>query len=313
LQRVLAGVETITPQRLLQRDPDDGPGGSFQLRPPQLSLPRYEGPSLGVGQLRLDPAPFQTLSLENTFSPSRLFQPSPELLQQLVDHWLLQYRLTHPGPPLAENAWQQLWSAWRRLTDQWLARGADAPLHAELAQDLLREQAAQAVLNLQPAGSSTDVGDIAGQVWPAFERALGATQFYPRLRQNAEGLVREHWPALIPVLGTALGVSLGMGLGDNDWRAMQRLSALLPQLNTDIPLGNRWTMSLGFSESQPIRGMREQGVVIGVQPSIGFRYSSEAVQFSIDSSVNLRFETGQESERGFQVHTSPGVNAVLRW
>jgi len=84
-------------------------------------------------------------------------------------------------------------------------------------------------------------------------------------------------------------------------------------LNQEISLGSNWGLTLGFAESQPIRGTGEQGVVLGVNPSIGFTYRSEGVQFSIGGSVNLRFETGQESSRGFQVHASPGGQAVLRF
>ena len=328
LQRMIGTLETTTNQvkpgghqpvsswtgpRSIQRDPNDSSqNNNFQLTPPTLSLPKYKGPSLGGGQLKLDLTPFQGLSIENSFSPSLLFQPSPELLQQLVDNWIWQYRLLHPGPPLHEDAWQQLWSAWRRLTDQWIARGADAPLNAELAQDLLRDQAAQTVLN-QQQGSTASLDQIAGKVWPAFKKSLEATQFYPKLKKNAEELAGQHWPVLIPVIGTALGTSLGMGLTDNDWRGMEQLSGLLPMVNKDIRLGGNWTMSLGFSDSQPIKGIKEQGVVIGLNPTLGFKYKKDDIQFSLESSVNLRLETGQNSDQGFQVHTSPGAKMVLQW
>ena len=311
LQKMLVDVQTRTIQRELQRNPDDG--GGFQLTPPQLTMPRPEAPSLGVGRLELNLSPFQTLNVEDTFSPSRLFQPSSELVRQLVDNWLMQYRLMHPGPAFPENAWQQIWSAWRRLSDEWLARGADAPLNAQLAQDLLRDQAAQSVLNQQAGGGEASLSDIAGRVWPAFQQALEATQFYPTIRRNAEGLIQQHWPVLIPILATALGTSLGMGLQGNDWRAMQQLSSYLPMLNQEISLGSNWGLTLGFAESPPIQGSGEQGVVLGVNPSIGFTYRSENIQFSIGGSVNLRFETGQESTRGFRVNASPGGQAVLRF
>ncbi len=299
-------------RQLAQRDPNDS-AGNFQLRPPQLRLPRSPGSSFGVGQLQLDLSPFQQLAVPDTFSPSRLFQPSPELLQQLVDNWLMQYKLTHPGPAPAEREWQQLWSSWRRLTDQWIARGADAPLNAQLAQDLLRDQAAQAVLNLQPASGDVSLADIAGKVWPAFQKALDATQFYPKLKQNAEQLLQQHWPILIPTLGTALGTSLGMGLHSNDWRGMQQLSNFLPMLNKDLRLNDNWSLTLGFTESKPIRGSGEQGVVIGANPMIGFKYKSGNIQFSLEGSINIRFETGQDSTRGVQVNASPGAQATFRW
>jgi hypothetical protein len=142
---------------------------------------------------------------------------------------------------------------------------------------------------------------------------LEATQFYTRIRQNAEGLISQHWPALIPLLATALGTSLGMGLQGSDWRAMQQLSTLLPSLSQEVSLGENWSLNLGFAESSPIRGSGEEGVVLGMNPSIGFTYRGEGVQFSVEGSVNLRFETGQESTRGFRVDASPGVGATLRW
>jgi hypothetical protein len=309
LQRVLAGAET----RSIQRDPPPGgAGGGFQLTPPSLTLPRSQGPSLGAGQLQLDLAPFQQLDVETLLSPSRMFQPSPELVRQLVDSWVNNYRLTHPGPPPAESAWQQLWSAWRRLADQWLARGADAPLNAAAYQDLLREQAARSLLEQMP-DTSTSLGDVAGRVWPAFQAALEATQFYATVRQNGLALIQQHWPALIPTIAAALGVSLGMGLQGNNWRGMEQLSTFLPMLSRDVRLSENWQLTLSFADSNPIRGGGEQGVVIGVNPSINFTYQGQGFQFSVGGSVNMRIETGQDSPRGVQVNASPAGQAVLRF
>jgi hypothetical protein len=169
------------------------------------------------------------------------------------------------------------------------------------------------VINLQTSRSDVSLSTIAEKVWPAFQKAIEATQFYPKLKLKGQELIQQHWPILIPTLASALGVTLGMGSQGNDWRGMQRLSSLLPMLNQELPLTGNWMLTLGFAESQPIKGAGERGVVLGVNPSIGFRYKSDMLQFSVGGSVNLRIETGQESTRGVQVNASPGAQATLRW
>ncbi len=308
LQRLLVRTESA----LLQRGPDEGSGG-FRLRSPQLTVPGTEGPSLGVGKLELDMSPFSQLGLDTALSPSRLFQPSAELIQQLVDNWILCYRITHPGPPMAESEWQQLWSAWRRLTDKWLEKGAGSPTNPQLAQEIFRDQAAQEVLNLQKGSSKVSLLDIGSKTLPAFQKSLEATQFYPKIKQNAGDLLQLHWPILIPTLGTALGTSLGMGFLGNDWRAMEKMSALLPMLSKDFRLGENWTLSLSFAESTPVKGAKEKGVVLGVNPSVVFKYKSKDIQFSVGGSVNMRIETGQESGRNPQISANPAAKIGFEW
>jgi hypothetical protein len=300
-------------QRLIQREDE------FRLSDPELTLPASEKPDFNMGSLQLNPEFFQQLPIENTLSPELLLRPSPELLQQLVDNWMLQYRLLRPAPTPYQNAWQQLWTAWRQKTDEWIARGADAVLMPEQAQDLLRDRAAedviQHILSQHPAeesDSELDVGAIAGKVWPAFEQALNTTEFYPRLQAQAEEQVLSHWPALLMALGGSLGTAIGTGLSDNDWRGMEMMTGhLLPLVNTEIELSDRLTLTLGFEESSAIEGMTEQGVVIGMQPTIGLRWDLQDRQIRLEGSGNVRLETGQDSTRGVQVHALPTIQ--LRW
>lgn len=302
----------------IQRGPDDEPGGESPQTTTEESQPERQ--EQGTGEVQLDAARFQQLDLERALPLDRLLRPSPELLQRLVENWWLEYSLRHPPPPSQESAGQQIMSAWRRLTDEWIARGAEAITNPQMAQDLLRDQAAEAVihpLTSQPSegGEGEDwaarLGDVAGEVWPAFQRALEATQFYAQLRTNVEELAGEHWPELLGLVGTVLVPIIGTAAG-GDWAGVEAVTQhALPLIDQEIPLGEGATLLLRFDSSEPIQGMGEQGVVIGVRPVIGVRLDVGEQQILIEGSANLRFETGQESERGFQVHAMP--NLTVRW
>jgi hypothetical protein len=162
------------------------------------------------------------------------------------------------------------------------------------ARELLSTTAASSV----PPTFTT--GDIAGKVFAAFQAALEATQFYQQLKTRATELAAEHWPAVVIALGTAVGTSIGMGIHGNDWRAMAGISERLGGLlNTSIDLGAGRQLVVGLEGSQAIRPT-ESGVVIGVSPSVGVRWSlGDTTSITIRSRANMRFQTGQDTSAGF--------------
>lgn len=305
-------------RRLIQREDGEG-GGGFQLPEPTLTLPRPQPPTLGVGPLRLDPTLFPQPSIQSAMPVNSLLQPTPEMLNNLVQQWVAQYRLRQSFPSAApQDWWSQLWSSWRRLADQWIARGAEPLTRPEMAQDLLRDNAAERLQALarQLSGEEqpeVSVGDIAGQVWPAFQQALEATEFYPRLRTRAGELAQEHWPAFIPLVGAGLTTSLMMGIRGGDWRSAEFISSnLLTLVDTEIPLSGNLGLILRFGESEAIG--REEGVTIGLRPTVGLHWRfEEGRELTIEGDTNLRFQTGQESERGFQFNFAPGLTVGGRF
>ncbi|MEW5988221.1 MAG: hypothetical protein AB1791_16455 [Chloroflexota bacterium] len=306
-------------RRLIQREDGEG-GGGFQLPEPTLTLPRPQPPTLGVPALRLDPALFPQQPIQSAVPVNSLLQPTPEMLNNLVQQWVAQYRLRQPAFLAAapQDWWSQLWSAWRRLTDQWIARGAEPLSRPEMAQDLLRDNAAERLQALarQLSGEEqpeVSVGDIAGQVWPAFQQALEATEFYPRLRTRAGELAQEHWPAFIPLVGAGLTTSLMMGIRGGDWRSAEFISSnLLTLVDTEIPLSGNLGLILRFGESEAIG--REEGVTIGLRPTVGLHWRfEEGRELTIEGDTNLRFQTDQESERGFQFNFAPGLTVGGRF
>lgn len=284
----------------------------FQLSPPTLTVPGFRSPalSLGVGQLQLNPTPFQSLPLFSTVPIRQLLQPSPEMLQRLVEEWMLQYRLRQPTPALPQSAWTQIWSAWRRLTNEWIARGEVAIVNPAESQDLLRQQAAEAILRQLTGGEppqSPGLSEVAGQVWPAFEAALNATQFYPALKQRASELAVQHWPMLVTLAGGAVATSLTLGIRQSDWRSTALISGFLPSLvDQRISVSSNLDLVLRFGESTAIG--QESGVVVGLRPTIGLRWDfGSGRHLLLEGDTNLRFQTGQDRPQGFQFNWAPGL------
>jgi hypothetical protein len=201
---------------------------------------------------------------------------------------------TAPPPAAAPgDPFQQLLAAWRRLVAEWVSRGAPGVMNPELARELLSGTAARAV------PGPHDQPDIAGTVWEAFQTALQATQFYSQLEARAAELAREHWPFIAIAVGTALGSAVTMGVHGNDWRALATLSERLRSFaHADIDLGSNTQLQLALESSEALRP-DEQGVVIGVSPSIGIRWQLGQAALTIRSQANMRFQTGQDSDRGF--------------
>jgi hypothetical protein len=273
--------------------------GDLRLTMPTLgdSLHRPQPPRLfAPGELTLHLTPP---------SAADLIRPTDAMLDALARSWVNQFRVgagpadpppglqpapgAAPGDPL-----QQLLTQWRRLVAEWVARGAPGVMNPELAREELLGPAARAV----PPTFTT--GDIPGKVWDAFRAALEATQFYQQLRTRAEELAATHWPFIVIALGTALGTAVTMGVHGNDWRAMAILSERLTAFaRADIPLGTNVRLQLALEDSHAIRPS-EQGVVIGLSPSVGVRWQiGEGASLSIQSRANMRFLTGQGTGNGF--------------
>lgn len=286
---------------------------SVELPSPELTVPGEESPSLGSGQLRLDPGLFQQQPIAAAVPLGELMRPSPELLNSLVTSWQQDFQRRYTGSSIPQDAWTQIWSQWRRLADRWIARGDPVIANPSEAQDLLREDATEFILQ-QLSGeepstpSAGDVaGDVAEQVWPAFQAALEATQFYQQITTRAGELAEEHWPVLIPLVGTALASALATGIGYEDYSQLETLTGALTSIpEVDIPIGEDMHLLLSFAESQAAPG--EEGVVIGLRPRVGLRWDFEGGRnLQVQGDADMRFQTGAESEGGFQFGVAGGL------
>lgn len=208
--------------------------------------------------------------------------------------------LQPPPPPAPGDPLQQLLTAWRRLAGEWVARGVPGMMNPELAREELVGPASHAV----PA--TYTAGDIPGKVWEAFRTALAATQFYPQLEARARELAGQHWPLIVIAAGTALGTAVTKGVVGNDWQAMATLSQRLTSFaHVDIALGSNVQLQLALQDSKALRP-NEQGVVIGVSPSIGVRWQiGPTSTLTIRSQANLRFQTGLDTDLGFDWSVTP--------
>jgi hypothetical protein len=286
--------------------------GDLRLTMPTLgdSLHRPQPPRLfAPGELTLHLTPP---------SAADLIRPTDAMLDALARSWVSQFRagavpadpppgLQTPPAPAPGDPLQQLVTQWRRLVAEWVARGVPGVMNPELAREELLGPAARAV----PPTFTT--GDIPGKVWDAFRAALEATQFYQQLRTRAEELAAAHWPFIVIALGTALGTAVTMGVHGNDWRAMAILSERITAFaRADIPLGTNVRLQLALEDSHAIRPS-EQGVVIGLSPSVGVRWQiGEGASLSIQSRANMRFLTGQGTSGGFGFDwTVTPLNALL--
>jgi len=286
---------------------------------PETAVPSGETPSLGAGQLRLDPGLFQQ-SVAAALPLGELMQPSTELLDNLVTNWQQDFQRRYTGPPIPRDAWTQIWQQWRRLTDSWIARGDPTIANPTEAQDLLREDATEFILEqlrgeepAEPPSAGDVASDVAEQVWPAFQAALEATQFYQQITSSAEDLVAEHWPVLIPIVGTALASAIGTGAGHGEWSQMETLAGALTSIpEIDIPLGEDRHLLISFAESESAPG--EEGVVIGLRPRVGVRWDFEGGRnLLLQGDADMRFQTGEESEDGFEFGVAGGLEVSGRF
>lgn len=304
-------------QRYIQRDNGEDEEASVATSDEQpsaeLTVPSSETPSLSPGQLQIDPGIFQQQPIAAAMPIGDLMRPPPELLNSLVTNWQQDFRRRYTGPPLPQDAWSQIWQQWRRLTDQWIARGDPVIANPSEAEDLLREDATEYILQQfsgeEPSEPSAgDVAsDVADQVWPAFQAALEATQFYQQITTRAGELAEEHWPVLIPLVGTALASAIATGAGYEDWSQMETLAGALTSIpEVDIPIGEDMHLLISFAESQAAPG--EEGVVLGLRPRVGLRWDFEGGgNLQVQGDADMRFQTGAESEGGFQFGIAGGL------
>lgn len=305
-------------QRLIQRDngEDEEAAETISEEQPsaELAVPSADAPSLGSGQLTLDPGIFQQQPIAAAVPVGELMQPSPELLNSLVTNWQQDFQRRYTGPAIPQDAWTQIWQQWRRLADRWIARGDPIIANPSEAQDLLREDATEFILQQlsgqepsEPPSAGDVASDVAEQVWPAFQAAIEATQFYQQITSRAGELAEEHWPVLIPLVGTALASAIATGAGYEDWSQMETLAGALTSIpEVDIPIGEDMHLLLSFAESEAAPG--EEGVVIGLRPRVGLRWDFEGGRnLQVQGDADMRFQTGAESESGFQFGIAGGL------
>jgi len=297
----------------VQRDLGDN---QFRLREPgQLSIGEAEEPSLGIGELQLDPSLLEGLPIQSAFPANLALRPSAVMLYELVRQWAEEYRLLHPGPVPAQNVWQQIITAWNELARQALISNPSMFADPMAAQRELQEQAIERLSNIlagQAAEEPVDVSgmleEIASPVGTALFNAFQKTDFFTRLKENASEFGEENWPALIPLLTGPLSAIIGQAVGQGDWRNVSLVTnELLPKLSEllelNINLDEEWAIGFQFQDSASILGTTESGVVIGLNPALIVKYKD--IEFV--GSTNMRFETGQDGINGFQFHLAPNV------
>ncbi|MEM8863277.1 MAG: hypothetical protein AAGD96_33625, partial [Chloroflexota bacterium] len=185
--------------------------------------------------------------------------------------------------------------AWRRLADEHIASGEGGVVNPLEALEAIRQPAADEIIaQIQGSDqdSEIDFGAIAENVGRAFERALNATQFYPRLRENIDAALEEHRPLLATAIGSALATSSALGATDNNWAPTSEIAGLiLGEVNSQlsqIELPDRWQLSLSVNDFEIENG--DSGPIFNLTPQAVFRYQTDHVSVDFGAHIGLTID-----------------------